>query len=67
MAKSTKKETITFNGKEIPLTKKGLPSLVHLSKAEKAVVKQYALVKENTKQEILLKDLSEMLNKLKIK
>ena len=63
MTKSIK--TITFNGKEIPLTKKGLPSLVHLSKAEKAVVKQYALVKENTKQEILLKDLSELLNKLK--
>jgi hypothetical protein len=66
MAKSTKKETITFNGREIPLTKKGLPSLVHLSNPEKAVVKQYALVKENAKQEILLKDLSELLNKLKI-
>jgi hypothetical protein len=65
MAKSTKKETITFNGREIPLTKKGLPSLVHLSNSEKAVVKQYALAKENAKQEILMKDLTELLNKLK--
>lgn len=67
MAKSTKKETMAYNGKEIPLTKKGLPSLVHLPKAQREVVKQYAAANEKAKQDVLLKDLLDMLNKLKIK
>jgi len=60
--KSTEK--INFNGKEVPLTKDGLPSLVHLPKEAREVVKKYAEQKKKDKQQILMRELETLLGKL---
>jgi hypothetical protein len=57
--------TIKIGGKEVPLTKSGLPNRVYLSKEARAVVKEYAEKKQKEKKEILVKELTDMLNKLK--
>lgn len=59
-----KKETIKFAGKDVPLTKEGLPSLVHLPKEAKEVVRKYKEQKKKAKQEILTKELQDILSKL---
>ena len=35
------KKSITFNGKEVPLTKDGFPNAVYLPKEVRAAVKKY--------------------------
>ena len=59
-----KKETMKYAGKEVPMTKAGLPSLVHLPKEAREVVKKYKEQKKKEKQEILTKELIDLLNKL---
>jgi hypothetical protein len=56
--------TIKIGDKEVPLTKNGLPNRVYLSKEARAVVKAYAENKKKEKKEILVKELTDMLNKL---
>jgi hypothetical protein len=56
--------TIKIGGKEVPLTKSGLPNRVYLSKEARAVVKEYAEKKKKEKKEILIKDLTDILDKL---
>ena len=62
MAKS--KETITFAGKEVPLTKAGLPNLVYLPKEARAIVVEFVDKKKKAKQEIMTKELLDILKKL---
>ena len=57
--------TIKIGGKEVPLTKSWLPNTVYLSKEAREVVKDYAEQKQKEKKEILVKELTDMLNKLK--
>lgn len=66
MAKKTA-EKIDYNGKEVPLTKDGLPSLVHLPKAMRPVVKKFGEEKKKAKEQILVKELEELLKKLSSK
>lgn len=61
---ASSKNTIKFGGKEVPLTKAGLPSLIHLTKSEREVVKEYATAKKRAKQEILTKELQDILSRL---
>ncbi|MEY4834384.1 MAG: hypothetical protein RI980_499 [Bacteroidota bacterium] len=56
--------TIKIGGKEVPLTKSGLPNRVYLSKEARAVVKEYAENKKKEKKEVLVKELTDILNKL---
>ena len=56
--------TIKIGGKEIPLTKSGLPNRVYLSKEAREVVKSYAEQQKKEKKEILVKELTDILNKL---
>ncbi len=56
--------TIKIGGKDVPLTKSGLPNRVYLSKEARAVVKDYAEKKKREKKEILVKELTDMLDKL---
>jgi hypothetical protein len=56
--------TTKIGGKEIPLTKNGLPNRVYLSKEMRTVVKEYADKKKAEKKEVLIKELTDMLNKL---
>jgi hypothetical protein len=56
--------TIEYNGITVPLTKEGLPNLVFLPKELREVVKQYATQKKKTKQQVLMKELEELLKKL---
>ena len=56
--------TIKIGGKEVPLTKNGLPNRVYLSKEARAVVKEYAEKKKKEKKEVLVKELTDILNKL---
>ena len=58
------KKTIKFAGREVPLTEAGLPNLVYLSKEERALVQAYAEKKRKAKQEILTKELQDILNNL---
>lgn len=62
MSKAT---TMTIGGKEVPLTKSGLPNRVYLSKEARAVVASYADKQKKDKKEIMIKDLTEQLAKLK--
>lgn len=57
-------KTVKIGGKNVPLTKKNLPSLVYLSKEERKVVKDYAEKKKKEKKEVLVKELSDLLSKL---
>jgi hypothetical protein len=61
---NTEKKTVTIGGKEIPLTKNGLPNRVYLSKEARAVIKEYAEKKKLEKKEVLVKELTDLLNKL---
>jgi hypothetical protein len=56
--------TIKIGGKEVPLTKSGLPNRVYLSKEAREVVKTYAEQKKKEKKEILVKELTDILNKI---
>ncbi len=56
--------TIKIGGKDVPLTKSGLPNRVYLSKEAREVVKDYAEKKKKEKKAILVKELTDMLNKL---
>jgi hypothetical protein len=56
--------TIKIDGKDVPLTKSGLPNRVYLSKEARVVVKEYAEKKKKEKKEILLKEITDMLGKL---
>ena len=57
-------KTITIGGKQVPLTKSGLPNRVYLSKEARAVVKEYSENKKKEKKEVLVKELTDILNKL---
>ena len=61
---NTEKKTVTIGGKKIPLTKNGLPNRVYLSKEARAVIKEYAEKKKLEKKEVLVKELTDLLNKL---
>jgi hypothetical protein len=56
--------TIKIGGKEVPLTKSGIPNRVYLSKEARAVVKEYSEKKKKEKKEILVKELTDILNML---
>lgn len=56
--------SVKIGGKEVPLTKSGLPNRVYLSKVEREIVKEYADKKKKEKKEILVKEITDMLNKL---
>jgi hypothetical protein len=62
MAKTAGK--IKIGGREVPLTKNGVPNLVHLSKEEREVVKKHLDKKKKEKKEIQIKELTDILNKL---
>ena len=57
--------TIKIGGKDVPLTKNGLPNQVFLSKEAREVVAKYAKQQKEAKKEIMIKELTEQLNKLK--
>jgi hypothetical protein len=57
-------KTITIEGKEVPLTKNGLPNRVYLSKEAKEVVAAYADKQKKDKKEIMIKELTDQLAKL---
>lgn len=61
----TKAKTITIQGKQVPLTKKGLPNLVHLSKDAKEIVRKHIAQKKKEKKEVLANELQGILSKLK--
>lgn len=63
MAKNETK-TVNIGGKDVPLTKSGLPNRVYLSKEARAVVKEYAEKKKKEKTEVLVKELTDILNKI---
>lgn len=60
-----KKETehITLFGRKIPLTSKGLPNQRLLTKQEKEVLKKILAEKAKAKEEIIWKELSDLLKK----
>lgn len=60
----SKAKTITIGGKEVPLTKSGLPNRVYLSKDARDVVANYAAKQKKDKKEIMLKELTDQLAKL---
>lgn len=60
----SKTNTVTIGGKEIPLTKNGLPNRVYLSKEAREVVAKYAENKKKEKKEILTNEITELLKKL---
>jgi hypothetical protein len=67
MAKTDKFQygSIDFQGKKVPLTKEGLPNLVNLPKDAREIVSQFKDKKKKAKQEILKKDLEDILKSLK--
>ena len=58
-------KTITIGGKQVPLTKSGLPNRVYLSKEAREVFATYADKQKKEKKEIELKELTDQLAKLK--
>lgn len=58
------KEYVTILGKQVPLTDAGLPNRVYLSKAAREVIKSYADKKKKDKEEMEVKELTDLLNKL---
>ena len=58
------KKSITFNGKEVPLTKDGFPNAVYLPKEVRAAVKKYREQKKAKKGEELIDDITKLLEKL---
>lgn len=61
----SKAKTVTIGGKEVPLTKSGLPNRVHLSKEAREVVAAYAEKQKKDKKEVMLKELTDQLANLK--
>lgn len=64
MNKKSPYGTIDFNGKKVPLTKDGLPNLVNLPKSAREVVKKYKAQKTKAQEEILMKELQSLLEKI---
>lgn len=60
----TKPKTVKIGGKEVPLTKSGLPNKVYLSKDAKAIVKTFEDKLKNTKKENVEKEINDLLNSL---
>jgi hypothetical protein len=56
--------TIKIDGKDIPVTKSGLPNLIYLGKSEREIVKKYKEDKKKKKQEIVIKELEDILKSL---
>lgn len=56
--------TIKIGGKDVPLTKNGLPNKVYLSKEAREVVKKYEEDKKKEKKKILVDELTTILQKL---
>jgi hypothetical protein len=63
MAKQT--ETIKIGGRDIPVTKSGLPNMVYLSKEEREVVESYKVTLKKEKKEMRITELKQALNSLK--
>ena len=63
MAKQT--ETIKIGGRDIPVTKSGLPNMVYLSKEEREVVESYKVSLKKEKKELRITELKQALNSLK--
>lgn len=62
--KNSINKTIKIDGKDIPVTKSGLPNLIYLGKAERDVVRRYKEDKKKRKQEIVIKELEDILKGL---
>ena len=60
----SKTNTVKIGGKDVPLTKSGLPNRVYLSKEAREVVAKYADDKKKQKKEILTNEIAEILKKL---
>jgi hypothetical protein len=60
-----KKETVSIGGKQVPLTKNGLPNKVYLSKDEREVLESFEKEIKKQKKEVKIKELTDVLNKLK--
>ncbi len=60
----SKPKTIKLLGKDIPLTKNGFPNLVYVPKDYRELVKKYSAQKKTAKQDILSKELEDILKKL---
>ena len=60
------KKTIKIGSKEIPLTAKGLPNRVYLSKDEKEIVDKLIAEKKQAKKEIMINDLRDAFKNIKI-
>lgn len=58
------KDFVTIGGKSIPVTKSGLPNLIYLGKMERGVIKEYKDEKKKKNQEIVVKEITDLLNKL---
>jgi hypothetical protein len=62
--KNSTNKTIKIDGKDIPVTKSGLPNLIYLGKTERDVVRKYKEDKKKRKQEIVIKELEDILKSL---
>lgn len=60
----TKPKSVKIDGKEVPLTKSGLPNKVYLSKDAKAIVKAFEDKMKGKKKENVEKELNDLLNSL---
>lgn len=56
--------TIKIGGKDVPLTKNGLPNRVYLSKEARDVVKKYEVEMKEKKKKIVIKELEDALKGL---
>jgi hypothetical protein len=61
---NSKKGHVTIGGKLIPVTKSGLPNLIYLGKTEREVIKKYKDDKKKKNQDIVSKEIMDLLNKL---
>lgn len=62
---ASKYGSVKFGDKEIPLTKDKFPNLVHLPKEARQPVKDYIDKMKKDKKEVLLRELTDMLNQIK--
>lgn len=62
---ANKSNTIKIGGREIPLTKSGLPNMVHLQKEEKEVLIEFKAALKRERKELIIRELTDALNKLK--
>jgi hypothetical protein len=61
---NSRKDHVTIGGKLIPVTKSGLPNLIYLGKTEREVIKKYKDDKKKKNQDIVSKEIMDLLNKL---